>query len=91
MLVDGVDVRDYPTGKLRSKIGIVPQKAVLFAGHHRVRISAGARKTRRTRELQARSRTAQAAEFVCRPAKGGLDAEDRAGRQATFPAASASD
>ena len=28
--VDGVDVRDYPAGQLRSKIGIVPQKAVLF-------------------------------------------------------------
>lgn len=32
VLVDGVDVRDYDTEVLRSKIGFVPQKAVLFAG-----------------------------------------------------------
>lgn len=30
--VDGVDVTDYPLAQLRDKIGIVPQKAVLFAG-----------------------------------------------------------
>ena len=32
VLVDGVDVRDYPLKQLRKKIGIVPQKAVLFKG-----------------------------------------------------------
>lgn len=32
ILVDGVDVRDYPLKQLRGKIGIVPQKAVLFKG-----------------------------------------------------------
>ncbi len=32
VLIDGVDVREYPQKKLRSKIGIVPQKAVLFSG-----------------------------------------------------------
>lgn len=30
--VDGVDVRDYDINTLRGKIGIVPQKAVLFKG-----------------------------------------------------------
>ena len=30
--VDGVDVRKYPEGALIQKIGIVPQKAVLFEG-----------------------------------------------------------
>ena len=30
--VDGVDVTAYPLAQLRDKIGIVPQKAVLFAG-----------------------------------------------------------
>lgn len=30
--VDGVDVREYPLSQLRGKIGIVPQKAVLFSG-----------------------------------------------------------
>ncbi len=32
VLVDGVDVREYTTEALRSKIGIVPQRAVLFSG-----------------------------------------------------------
>lgn len=32
LLIDGVDVRDYPKEQLRDKIGIVPQKAVLFSG-----------------------------------------------------------
>ncbi len=30
--LDGRDVRDYPLEKLREKIGVVPQKAVLFKG-----------------------------------------------------------
>lgn len=32
VLVDGVDVREYPLGQLRDQIGVVPQKAVLFQG-----------------------------------------------------------
>ncbi len=32
VLVNGVDVRDYPQRELRSKIGMVPQKSVLFSG-----------------------------------------------------------
>lgn len=32
VLVDGLDVRSYPKGALIEKIGIVPQKAVLFEG-----------------------------------------------------------
>ena len=32
VLVDGVDVREYPFSRLRGNIGIVPQNAVLFAG-----------------------------------------------------------
>ena len=32
VLVDGIDVRAYPEGALIDKIGIVPQKAVLFEG-----------------------------------------------------------
>lgn len=32
VLIDGVDVRDYSFAALRRKIGIVPQKAVLFKG-----------------------------------------------------------
>ncbi len=32
VLIDGIDVKDYPKEKLIEKIGIVPQKAVLFSG-----------------------------------------------------------
>ena len=32
VFVDGLNVRDYEIEALRSKIGIVPQKAVLFKG-----------------------------------------------------------
>lgn len=32
VLVDGVDVKDYPAGQLIQKFGVVPQKAQLFAG-----------------------------------------------------------
>ncbi len=32
VLVDGVDVREYRLSQLRKKIGVVPQKAVLFKG-----------------------------------------------------------
>lgn len=32
VLVDGVDVRRYPLSQLREKIGMAPQRAVLFAG-----------------------------------------------------------
>ena len=32
VLLDGVDVRDYDAASLRGRIGVVPQKAVLFKG-----------------------------------------------------------
>lgn len=32
VLIDGVDVRQYPLEQLRQQIGIVPQRAVLFSG-----------------------------------------------------------
>ena len=32
VMVDGTDVRDYPLEELRRRVGVVPQKAVLFKG-----------------------------------------------------------
>lgn len=32
VLIDGINVRDYGRAQLTSKVGVVPQKAVLFAG-----------------------------------------------------------
>ena len=41
VLVDGVDVRDYDTKALRSKIGVVSQKKALFSGSVRDNIRLG--------------------------------------------------
>ena len=73
ILVDGVDVRDYPAGQLRSKIGIVPQKAVLFAGTVAENLRWG-KEDATEAELQVALETSQAAEFVS-TREGGLNAE----------------
>lgn len=41
ILIDGVDVRDYTQKELRNKIGLVPQRAVLFGGTIRSNIAYG--------------------------------------------------
>jgi len=43
VLVDGVDVKDYPLSDLRGKIGVVPQRAVLFKGSLRDNMKWGKR------------------------------------------------
>lgn len=48
--VFGVDVRDYDIGSLRGKIGIVPQKAVLFKGTIESNMKWGADADRKTIE-----------------------------------------
>ena len=72
VLAEGVDVKKYPLKQLRSKIGIVPQRAVLFKGTVRSNICWG-RKDASDDEIWAALETAQAAEFV-RKLEGGLDA-----------------
>lgn len=72
ILVDGVDVRDYPARQLRSKIGIVPQKAVLFAGTIAENLRWG-KEDATDAELQVALETSQAAEFVS-TREGGLNA-----------------
>ena len=79
ILVDGVDVRDYPAGQLRSKIGIVPQKAVLFAGTVAENLRWG-KEDATEAELQVALETSQAAEFVLDP-RGRAECRGRAGRQ----------
>ena len=71
VLLDGVDVRKYPFAQLREKLGMVPQKAVLFQGT--IRENMQWRKQNATDEEIHRALTiAQAAEVVAD--KGGLDA-----------------
>lgn len=70
--VDGMDVRNYPAGELISRIGIVPQKAVLFEGSIRDNLRWG-NEDASDDELWAALETAQAAE-VARGKDGQLDA-----------------
>ena len=63
VLVDGVNVKEYPFRQLRTRIGLVPQKATLFSGT--VRENMRWRKEDATDEEIARALSiAQAAEFV---------------------------
>ncbi len=70
--VDGVDVRQYPLARLRGKIGVVPQKAVLFYGTIRSNMQWG-RPDATDEDIWEALVTAQAADFV-RAKEGGLDA-----------------
>ena len=73
VLVDGTDVKAYPFAQLRSKIGIVPQKAVLFKGS--VRDNMRFRDENASdEEIWQALEIAQAKEFV-EQKPGGLDFE----------------
>lgn len=73
VMVDGMDVRDYKITDLRDKIGIVPQKAVLFAGTIRSNLAWG-KEDATEEEMQQALAIAQAAEVVDKK-DGKLDAE----------------
>ena len=70
VLVDGADVRDWPTDALRSRIGVVPQKTELFRGTLRENLLWG-NPGATDEELMAALRDAQAEPFVA--SSGGLD------------------
>ncbi len=61
--IHGVDVKDYPMEVLREKIGVVPQKAVLFKGTIRENICWG-KEDATDAEIWKALEIAQAAEFV---------------------------
>lgn len=69
--VDGQDVREMSLSCLRDRIGIVPQRAVLFAGTIRDNLRWG-EETATDEEMWDALEAAQAAEFV-REKQGGLD------------------
>lgn len=73
VMVDGMDVREYKITDLRDKIGIVPQKAVLFAGTVRSNLAWG-KEDATEEEMQQALSVAQAAEVVNKK-DGKLDAE----------------
>lgn len=72
VLVDGRDVKEYGKEELRKKIGVVPQKAVLFAGTIAENLRWG-KEDASDEELRRALETSQAAEFVEKK-DGGLDA-----------------
>lgn len=69
--VDGVDVRDYPMEQLRGKVGIVPQRVVLFSGTLRQNMQ-WRKQDATDEEIWQALETAQAASFV-RKMPDGLD------------------
>lgn len=71
VLIDGVDVGEYSTALLRERIGVVPQKAVLFSGSIRDNMRWGNRDAT-DEEIMRCIDIAQARSVV--EDKGGLDA-----------------
>ena len=69
VLVDGKDVRQWPLKELRNKIGVVPQRAVLFAGSLRENMKWGRAEATDGEIYQALS-IAQAKEFVDEKGEG---------------------
>lgn len=61
--IDGVAVADYPLRDLRAKIGVVPQKAVLFKGTIRDNLLMG-KENATEEELRKALEISQSAEFV---------------------------
>lgn len=73
VLVDGINVRDYPMETLRDKVGMVMQKAVLFQGTIRSNLCWG-KKDATDDELYEALEIAQARDFV-ETKEGKLDAK----------------
>ncbi len=63
IFVDGINVKDYQLHKLRDKISIVPQKAVLFTGTIAENICWG-KQNATDKEIIAAAKIAQADEFI---------------------------
>lgn len=72
VLIDGVDVRDYPQDVLRGKIGFVPQKASLVSGTIADNLRFG-RSEATLEEMNEALSVAQAEEFVS-TLEGGVEA-----------------
>ena len=69
ILVDGMDVRDYPVKALRSRIGMVLQNNVLFSGTIRENLLWGKPDATEEEMIEA-ARDAQAEEFILRQPDG---------------------
>lgn len=66
VLVDGINVKDYTQQALHDKLGVVPQKAVLFSGTVRSNVAYGdnGKKQPTTAEIKNAIEIAQSTDFV---------------------------
>lgn len=63
ILVDGINIKDYPIEKLRNRIGIVPQKSVLFTGSIKDNIRMG-KEDATDEDIRMAATIACASEFI---------------------------
>ncbi|MBR2830842.1 ABC transporter ATP-binding protein [Candidatus Saccharibacteria bacterium] len=73
VLINGVNIRDYTSEDLMGRIGLVPQRGVLFAGTVKSNIKFGAPGATDAEVIEA-ARIAQALDFI-EKLPGGLDAK----------------
>lgn len=62
--INGIDIQEAPLEEIRSKIGYVPQKALLFSGTIADNIRFG-KKDATQEEMEHAAKVAQAEEFIC--------------------------
>jgi ATP-binding cassette subfamily B protein len=79
--IDGVPIRDIPDRELRAKVGIAPQRAVLFTGTiaENLRLGAAGKSDISDAELVAAARIAQADEFIAKLPAGYRTPVERGG------------
>ena len=63
ILLDGVNIKDYPLESLRAATGFVPQKATLFSGTIEENVRFG-KEEATTYEMEAAAHSASASEFI---------------------------
>lgn len=69
VLINGIDVKNYPLKELREKVGVVMQKAILFKGTIRENLLWG-KKDATEEEINEALRISQAKEFVDKKEEG---------------------
>lgn len=63
ILIDGINIKDYPQKKLREEIGYVPQKALLFKGSIKENIKMG-KGSAQIERVEDAAKISQAYEFI---------------------------
>lgn len=67
--IDGIDIREYDVMKLRDKLGVIPQKAMLFSGTIAENIRFG-KPDATMEEIEHAARVAQGYDFIMEKDKG---------------------